>query len=87
MDASRMPGDAEAAAAAAGMRETYGGDPPFTPGQDIRYRIGETGWYVGRVIAIDDLSEPIKLVVEDNEGGEWRTIDGREWPAGNVMPY
>jgi len=59
--ADRMPGDAEAAGAAAGMRETYGGRV-FAVGDLVSGRTDGRHWS-GRIEWIQD--NPTELVIND----------------------
>lgn len=91
MDAeTRMPGDAEAAGAAAGMRELYGCELPAV-GSRVAFRLrthAEDEWEAGRVIRhMTDDGRPIVVVEAEDEPGILRAIDAREWPAGNLLPF
>lgn len=85
MDANRMPGDAEAAAAAAGMSDTYGHSTPAI-GDLVHWRFGREGSDGGRVTAVIAGVVP-KLVVKSDNGGETYTIDSRMWPVGNRLDF
>lgn len=90
MDASRMPGDAEARIAAEGMAELYGFELPRI-GSTIRVRLrthGEAEFERAIVVRHHGESSPFAVVVElEDEPGIRRAIDAREWPAGNLLPF
>lgn len=69
MDVEKMPGDAEAAAAAAGMAETYG--HTFAIGDTVSGRSGGKSW-TGRITQIDG----DRLTVEGD--GFWLAVSAAE---------
>lgn len=86
MDANeRMPGDAEAAAAAEGLRELNG----FAIGDRLSYRRQEWGggYEPARVIgtAVEN-GQPL-LIVEHEDGSGIAVIDPRPFPEGHVLPF
>lgn len=90
MDANRMPGDAEAAGAIAGMRETCGWCelPPI--GNRVAFRtkaMTEFGFEAAKVVAHGNEDGRPTLVVELDGGAGLRVIDARQWPAGNLLPF
>lgn len=85
MDADRMPGDAEAAGAIAGMSDTYGHLCPAV-GDQIWWRLTPGTWDSGRVQSIEPGVEA-RLVVKSDFDGETYTIDPRMWPAGNRLDF
>lgn len=89
MDADRMPGDAEAAGAAAGMAETYGCELPRVGSRiAVRLRTHTEAEYDRATVVGLVHGSPFGLAVElEDEPGVRRAIDGREWPAGNVLPF
>lgn len=90
MDADRSPGDAEAAGAAAAMRELYGCELPAV-GSRVAFRLRthtQSEYENGRVVRhMTDDGRPIVVVEAEDEPGILRAIDAREWPAGNLVPY
>lgn len=90
MDADRSPGDAEAAGAAAAMRELYGCELPAV-GSRVSFRLrthADNEYETGRVIRhITDDGRPIVVVEPEDEPGIMRALDAREWPAGNLLPF
>lgn len=89
MDADRMPGDAEAAGAIAGMRELNWFEmPPI--GSRVAFRtkaMTETEFEAAQVVAHGNEDGRPTLVVELDGGAGLRVIDAREWPAGNLLPF
>lgn len=85
MDANRMPGDAEAAAAIAGMSDTYGHACPSV-GDQVWWRIEEGTWDTGRVLRILP-GVDTKLVVKSELSHDVHVIDVRMWPAGNRLDF
>lgn len=85
MDADRMPGDAEAAAAIAGMQDTYGHLCPAV-GDRISWRITPGTFDSGRVQSITPGVNPL-LVVKSEFDGVVFTIDARMWPEGNRLDF
>lgn len=89
MDANRMPGDAEAAAAIAGMQEIYGRELP-TIGSRVAFRLNgwsDASFEAARVVAHGEEDGRPTLVVELDGGAGLRVIDARQWPAGNLLPF
>lgn len=90
MDANaRMPGDAEAAGAIAGMADTYGQElPPI--GSRVAFRLrchDEAGWDAAKVVAHGEEDGHPTLVVELDDGAGLRVIDARLWPVGNRLDF
>lgn len=87
MDANteRMPGDAEAAAAIAGMSDTYGHLCPAV-GDRISWRIEEGTFDTGRVQRIVPGVTP-RLIVTSEFTGDTHAIDARIWPVGNRLDF
>jgi hypothetical protein len=88
MDAmERMPGDAEAAAAIAALRETAGHG--FAIGDRLSYRRQEWGggYEPARVVGFFDEGQVPRLIVEHEDGSGIAVIDPREFPIGNVLPF
>lgn len=85
MDAYRMPGDAEAAAAIAAMNDTYGHACPAV-GDRISWRIEAGTFDSGRVLRILPGVET-KLVVKSEFSDAVHVIDVRMWPAGNRLDF
>lgn len=69
MDATNHPGDAEAAAAAAGLRETYGHG--YAIGDTVNVRSGGKDWS-GRIVQIDG----DRLTIEGD--GFWLAVNASE---------
>lgn len=90
MDANRMPGDAEAAAAAAGMQDVHGWEIPKV-GERIAFRLRShlpSEYENGRVVRhLTDDGRPIIVIEPEDEPGTMRAIDARLWPTGNLLPY
>lgn len=87
MDAmDRMPGDAEAAGAAAGMQDVYGRELPSI-GDRISWRLGESGWDVGRIVEIESYSPP-RAIAQSEHDGRLIEIDPRPIrDGGNTLPF
>lgn len=85
MDADRMPGDAEALGAIAGMNDTYGHMLPAV-GDQVWWRITPGTWDSGRVQSIAPGLRP-RLVVRSEFDGTVYTIDARMWPEGNRLDF
>jgi len=83
--ADRMPGDAEAAAAAAAMRELAG----FAIGDRLSYRRPEWGggYEPARVIGTAGEHGKSLLIVEHEDGSGIAVIDPRPFPEGHVLPF
>lgn len=89
MDANRMPGDAEAAGAAAGMSDLYGCTLPEI-GERVAYRL--QGWSdrsfdAAKVIGHLHAEGSTTVLIELDDGSGLRVIDARPWPTGNLLPF
>ena len=89
MDANRMPGDAEAAAAIAQMNGNGWFElPPI--GSRVAYRtkaMTDVEFEAAQVVAHGSEDGRPTLVVELDGGAGLRVIDAREWPLGNILPF
>lgn len=82
---SSTPHDNEYLAAVAGMQETYG-TPTHAIGDRVCYRLRDwrTGYENGRVIGH---GTGHTLIVQAEDDGTRRLVDGRPMPDGELLPF
>lgn len=69
MDANRMPGDAEALAAIAGMAETYGRSVEHAVGDSLTFRL--VGWEAPRVGRVEGVATDGDGYIVASGGMSW----------------